>query len=162
MQSSSHFYLRIFAIYLCTLLLTSCASAATDDTMQPFSTDGCSRFPDRSLIDQSDWRNCCVVHDLAYWRGGTSDERLKADREMKVCVVEASGNKALGEMMFAGVRAGGGPYFYTSYRWGYGWPFGREYKKLTPEEEALASKLEQAYRAQNPSLPCPSHTPSCK
>jgi hypothetical protein len=151
----------IIKICLLSLSLSACVTT-TADTMQPFSTDGCSRFPDRSLIDKSDWRDCCVVHDLAYWRGGTSDERLDADRELKACVVKVTGNKALGELMFAGVRMGGGPYYYTSYRWGYGWPFERQYQKLTPEEEALASKMEQEYRAQNPSLPCPSKKPSCK
>jgi hypothetical protein len=127
-------------------------------TMQPFSTDGCSHFPDRSLISKSDWCNCCIAHDLAYWRGGTSEARLKADQALKACVQHAA-NSALAELMFAGVRAGGGPYFYTSYRWGYGWPFGRPYGSLTPEEEALASSLERAYFVKNPPPLCPSQAP---
>jgi hypothetical protein len=142
-------------------LLSACATETTN-TLQPFSTDGCSRFPDRALIGKADWYHCCVLHDLSYWRGGTSEERLDADRALKTCVVKASGSKTLGELMFTGVRAGGGPYYYTPYRWGYGRPFERQYQKLTPAEAELASKLEQEYRATNPSLPCPSQAPSCK
>ena len=36
--------------------------------------------------------------------------------------------------MWAGVRAGGGPYWPTSYRWAYGWPYTRGYRALTDEE----------------------------
>lgn len=145
------------AASLWALLLSACASIGT---MQPFSTDGCSLFPDRSLIGKADWCRCCVAHDLAYWRGGTSEARLNADRELRACVYKASGNEALAELMFAGARAGGGPYLYTSYRWGYGWPFGRSYGQLTPEEEALASSLEREYLAENLTLPCSSDSPS--
>lgn len=130
------------------------------DTLQAFTTDGCSRFPDRALIGQADWCSCCVAHDLAYWRGGTSEARLNADRELKACVHRASNNEALAEAMFAGVRAGGGPHFYTPYRWGYGWAFGRPYGPLTPEEEGLASSLERNYVAMNPTLSCPSQAAS--
>jgi hypothetical protein len=129
-------------------------------TLQPFSTDGCSRFPDRAPVGQADWCTCCVAHDLAYWRGGTSEARLKADEELKACVQKTSNNEALAQAMFAGVRAGGGPYLNTSYRWGYGWAFGRAYKPLTPEEDALASSLAADYLARNPTLACPNPAPS--
>lgn len=145
------------------ITLTVCASAyAGSSVMQPFSTDGCSLFPDHSLISKSDWYGCCVAHDLAYWRGGTSETRLKADQELKACVHHATNNEALAELMFAGVRAGGGPYLFTSYRWAYGWPFGRTYEPLTSEEEALASTLEQEYLAKNPSLFCLNDDSTCK
>lgn len=150
-----------FAVWLLALLVSACA--ATDaGTMQPFSTDGCSMFPDRALIGEADWCRCCVAHDLAYWRGGTAEARLQADQALRSCVQKASGSEALAELMFEGVRAGGGPYFYTPYRWGYGWAFGRPYGALTPEEEGQASALERAYLAKNPSLPCPSATVACR
>lgn len=126
------------------------------EEMRPFSTDGCSHFPDRSKVDESDWCECCVQHDFAYWRGGNAEARLRADKALSDCVQLASGNKGLSNLMFAGVRAGGGPYFYTSYRWGYGWAFGKGYADLTPEETAQADKLERDYRAQHPKLMCPS------
>ena len=133
-------------------LSTPCVA---QDEMQPFTTDGCSHFPDRSQVDKSDWCGCCIQHDFAYWRGGNAEARLQADRELSACVLRASGNKALADLMFAGVRTGGGPYLYTSYRWGYGWAFGKAYADLTPEETAQADKLEQEYRDKQPTLMCP-------
>jgi hypothetical protein len=123
--------------------------------MQPFSTDGCSLFPDRSLVSKSDWCSCCLAHDLAYWRGGTADERLKADQGLKSCVRAATGSAELADLMFTGVRAGGGPYFFTPYRWAYGWPFGRLYEPLTPAEDAQASSMRLEYISTNPALACP-------
>ena len=133
-------------------LLSACVSTPE---LRPFSTDGCSLFPDRSLIGKSDWCSCCLAHDLAYWQGGSSDQRLKADEELKRCVLSVSGSEQLADLMFAGVRSGGGPYFFTPYRWGYGWPYGRWYSPLTEAEEARASTLKAKYIAGNPTLACP-------
>ncbi len=134
-------------------LLSACA---TTQVMQPFTTDGCSLFPDRSLFGKSDWCSCCLVHDLAYWRGGTADERLKADEDFKRCVLAASNCAELADFMFAGVRIGGGPYFFTPFRWGYGWPFGRFYAPLSKLEEEQARSLREKYLLTNPGLSCPS------
>src|SRR5438105_15626174 len=100
----------IFLICFSALLLCACASAATGAAMLPFSTDGCSLFPDRSLIGNEDWRRCCVTHDLAYWRGGTSDARLNADLELKACVKQRAGKEALAKLLLDGVRVGVGPF----------------------------------------------------
>jgi hypothetical protein len=135
--------------------MTLSSPCFAQEALSPFTTDGCSRFPDRSPLGKSDWCGCCVQHDLAYWRGGSAEARLWADNELSACVQRSSGNKALAGLMFNGVRAGGGPYFHTSYRWGYGWTFGKGYAALTPEEVALADKLEQEYRAKHPTLVCP-------
>jgi hypothetical protein len=142
------------------ILIVLPSFAGSKDTLQPFTTDGCSRFPDRAPVGQADWCSCCVAHDLAYWRGGTAEARLKADEELKACVQKATNNEALAEAMFAGVRAGGGPYYPTPYRWGYGWASGRSYGPLTPDEEALASKLGTEYLARNPTLACPTPAPA--
>lgn len=136
--------------------MTLSSRCTAQEEMRQFTTDGCSHFPDRSLVDKSDWCECCIQHDFAYWRGGNAEARLRADKELSACVLRASGNKGLANLMFAGVRAGGGPYFYTSYRWGYGWTFGKGYTDLTPEETAQADKLEREYRTQHPTLMCPS------
>jgi len=144
-------------VTIAAVLLSACASA---QVVQPFATDGCSLFPDRSLIDKSDWCSCCLAHDLAYWRGGTADERLKADQDLKSCVFAASGDSKLADLMLAGVRAGGGPYFFTPYRWGYGWPFGRLYEPLSAAEDAQVSSLRELYLSSNPALACPTHSSS--
>lgn len=134
------------------LLFSACAS---NPVMKPFSTDGCSMFPDHSLVSKTDWCKCCLAHDLAYWRGGTADERLKADLALKSCVLSTTRNVELADLMFAGVRAGGGPYFFTPYRWGYGWSPGRMYKPLSAAEEAQAASQRESYLATNPTLVCP-------
>ncbi len=107
----------------------------------PFTSDGCSAFPDGTPKDPSLWLNCCVRHDLAYWRGGTQHERLSADLALEQCVAKA-GEPDIAKLMLKGVRAGGSPFLLTSYRWGYGWPFGRGYKALNEDEKKqVASRL---------------------
>lgn len=102
----------------------------------------------------ADWCGCCLANDLAYWRGGSAGERLRADQELEHCVQAASDSPALATTMLAGVRAGGGPYFLTPYRWGYGWPYGRMYQPLSQREEAEADLLRAAYLSSNPTLAC--------
>jgi hypothetical protein len=70
--------------------------------------------------------------------------------------LQSIGNKILADTMYAGVRAGGGPYYFTTYRWGYGWPYGREYKPLSAIESKAANKLEAAFRANHPQMTCES------
>ncbi len=87
----------------------------------PFVTDGCSRFPD------ADWNTrCCVEHDIAYWCGGTAEERAYADAVFGACVAAEAGD-FMGWLMEAGVRLGGHPVFPSSYRWGYGHPYAGGY-----------------------------------
>lgn len=138
----------------CAAVLGACAPLHPEASLEAFSTDGCSLFPDRALIGPADWCDCCLAHDLAYWRGGTAEERLAADRALRSCVQRATNDRALAEMMYQGVRAGGGPYFYTNYRWGYGWPPGRNYRPLSAEEEESVSRLRTQYFAKNPKLSC--------
>ena len=140
---------------LCLSLAAVFSAHAQAQALRPFATDGCSLFPDRSPSGKADWCSCCVAHDLVYWRGGTSEARLKADRELLACVRQQTGSDALADAMFVGVRSGGGPYLKTPYRWGYGWPYGRGYEPLSVAEQSQADKLEKAYLAQNPTLACP-------
>lgn len=128
---------RAALLVLPVLLATACAS---HEGLRPFTTDGCSLFPDRALIGEADWCECCVEHDRAYWRGGTADERRRADERFHSCVEAATGNPLLAKSMLAGVRVGGTPALPTHFRWGYGWPLDRGYRALTAEEEALVQR----------------------
>jgi len=76
-----------------------------------------------------------VRHDLAYWKGGTYQERLAADQALEHCVAKA-GEPDIAKLMLQGVRAGGSPLLPTPFRWGYGWSFPRDYKALTDNELA--------------------------
>ncbi len=81
-----------------------------------FKSDGCSCFPD------GDWVECCVLHDLVYWMGGTREERLKADATLRKCVAD-KGYPVIASFMYYGVRAGGVWWLPTPFRWGFGWPY---------------------------------------
>ena len=120
---------------------------ASPNTLRPFTTDGCSRCPDSSLIKGKDWGPCCVAHDRAYWRGGTAEERRKADEALRACVQQRNGDGRLSTLMHRGVRIGGSPYWPTRFRWGYGWGYGRYYRSLTPAESAAADQREAEYEA---------------
>lgn len=75
------------------------------------------------------------------WRGGTSEQRLQADLTLKKCVLQSSHDPALAELMFTGVREGGGPQFATPFRWGYGWSHRRQYRELSADELSHAADL---------------------
>lgn len=101
-------------------------------------SDGCSggmstayaRLPDwvqEQFGEELPWRHCCVEHDRAYYYGGSREDKIAADRQLKKCVIETLGEELgsllLGSSMQIAVHIGGQPYFATSYRWGYGEDF---------------------------------------
>lgn len=108
------------------------------------------------MINSDDWCDCCLEHDIAYWQGGTKEQRLRADGELRDCVLKKTGNQTLAEAMYQGVRFGGSPYFYNWYRWGYGWSYKRKYQELTPEEQALVNEklLEYLEQTKDFGSPC--------
>lgn len=143
--------LRVIQFIFIALLIFAC----TDNSkLQSFTSDGCSLFPDQSLINNEDWCSCCFTHDLAYWRGGTYAERKAADEQLKQCVLEKTQNEVLANVMYEGVRFGGSPYFYNWYRWGYGWDYDRKYQALAPHEINRAEKLLNKYIKNNPKIIC--------
>lgn len=113
-------------------LITLCSMSAVAG-LAPFTSDGCSAFPDGTLVQKTLWLACCEQHDYAYWKGGTSEERALADEALKACVA-AVGKPDIAALMLAGVRVGGSPYLPTQFRWGFGWPYFRGYGALTLEE----------------------------
>ncbi|WP_075187978.1 hypothetical protein [Teredinibacter haidensis] len=125
------------------LFASSCLSA----TLKPFTSDGCSSFPDGTLKQKKLWLHCCKTHDLAYWRGGSYTERKQADEQLQQCVVTA-GEKEIAILMLAGVRVGGSPFWPTRYRWGYGWSYPRFYGELTEDELAMVGALLQSVSGQ--------------
>ena len=127
------------------LLVAGCASSGP---LRPFTTDGCSDFPEGTSRDRTLWLDCCTAHDKAYWLGGTYAERAAADKELRRCVA-AVGEPAIASLMLAGVRVGGSPFWPTRFRWGYGWPWPRGYRALTPEERAQAEQLLQTYEQEH-------------
>ncbi len=115
---------------------------ANGNRLQPFTTDGCSNFPDGlPFFRPAQWRECCIVHDIAYWQGGTSTQREQADRALAECVAEKSGERALAEAMYYGVRVGGHNSLPTTWHWGYGWVQDRGTLPLDEAEQAQVASL---------------------
>lgn len=119
---------------LTAIIFVCFCSACSSGELKTFTTDGCSAFPDGTMEQQTLWLNCCIKHDLSYWKGGTYQQRLSADLALEQCVA-GIGEPKVAKLMLAGVRVGGSPYYPTSYRWGYGWPYLRGYKALSAQEK---------------------------
>ncbi len=135
---------RLLLLILSITALAALAEAADQTALKPFTSDGCSMFPDGTLSQQQLWLECCTEHDKAYWAGGTYQQRKQADIALKQCVT-AVGEPQIAQLMLAGVRVGGSPYWPTQFRWGYGWPFGRGYQALSSLELAAVEQQWQRY-----------------
>jgi hypothetical protein len=114
--------------------------------LKPFTTDGCSLWMDGPPLYPNLWRHCCVAHDLAYWQGGSKEQRLAADNAIHSCVFQAADSKGMANYMHGMIRWGGSPYWMTYYRWSYGWDYWegmkpRGYKVPTVEEQQKINQL---------------------
>ncbi|WP_413560586.1 hypothetical protein [Bdellovibrio sp. HCB209] len=118
------------------LILTSCQTFQDSlnlEKIQPFTSDGCSMSPNGPRAKPNGFLECCVNHDLAYWQGGTLEQKQTADLALQACITENS-NEKIGKVFYEAVSLGGGPQFNTSFRWGYGWPKRRTYEALNHTE----------------------------
>lgn len=121
-------------------LLVASHCWADEIVIKPFTSDGCSAWPDGTLAEKELWLHCCTIHDRAYWRGGTYQQRLAADQALSECVA-ALGKPEIAAVMLTGVRVGGSPYWPTTFRWGYGWNWLRGYKAVTAAEQAVIDAM---------------------
>jgi hypothetical protein len=160
MFSLSHLPWRPSIMALTALLtilsLASCTGGRLRHTkdLVPFTSDGCSLFPDGTLKHRDKWCDCCQNHDLAYWQGGNAKDRDQADASLRDCVLTQTGDQQLAEIMYLGARAGGHPAFPTWYRWGYGWPYGRGYQPLSAMERLQVKAKLAAYAQRHPAGYC--------
>ena len=122
------------------LILCFVAFNINAQTLKPFTSDGCSIFPDGTFEHKDLWLACCTAHDYAYWKGGTQKQKIAADNALKQCVAKV-GQPEIAEVMLAGVKVGGHPYLPTPFRWGYGWPYPQEYKALTDEQKQQVKEV---------------------
>ncbi|RTE86968.1 FAD-binding oxidoreductase [Aliidiomarina sp. B3213] len=125
------------------ILFSLCSFSTWAAEIRPFTSDGCSAFPDGTFEQNELWLSCCRGHDYTYWKGGTYDQRVAADEELESCVAQV-GEPEIAALMLGGVRVGGTPYLPTRFRWGYGWPYPRGYKALTEDELAQIRALEDS------------------
>lgn len=108
--------------------------------LKPFKSEACSLSPSSISGTKVSWASCCVRHDLAYWLGGTEQDRLTADEALKSCIGQKA-NAALAKIYFSGVRIGGPFGSGAAFRWGYGWNYIRPYSPLTDYELSQAQAL---------------------
>ncbi|PIU01153.1 MAG: hypothetical protein COT74_01205 [Bdellovibrionales bacterium CG10_big_fil_rev_8_21_14_0_10_45_34] len=118
----------------------SAAAASGPNELEKFSTDGCSSWVEGPVWNRQQWAHCCQIHDVAYWVGGTYEERLTADSDFKKCIQD-TGDEVAANTMYFFVRQGGGPCNTTSYRWGFGWKYTPGYRELTSEEANSAKEM---------------------
>lgn len=135
----------IFRVPLFLLLLAVFVPNVEADELKPFTSDGCSAFPDGTIAQNELWLDCCVAHDFAYWKGGTYQQRVEADQELRRCVATV-GEPEVALLMLAGVRVGGTPFLPTPFRWGYGWHYPKLYGALTQEELKQVNNLKNNQR----------------
>jgi hypothetical protein len=81
-----------------------------------FKSDSCTWFPDGNYGD------CCVAHDIDYYKGGSLKQRRRSDMRLYRCVKKKNGwrNKIIAPLMYIGVRIGGVSFLPTPFRWGFG------------------------------------------
>jgi len=96
------------------------AKRGADQPPLPFRYDGCT------LWLNGNWTSCCAVHDAVYWCGGDAEDRREADIALGECV--NSKTPVMGSLMSYGVRLAGTPWIPWSFRWGFGWEFGKGYE----------------------------------
>jgi len=102
-----------------------------------FTTDGCSMWPN-STAGYS-WEELCIEHDMAYWVGGTEQERLEADQKFRDGVNKIS--PFVGNVMYSAVRLGGNKWVPAPWRWGYGWAYPYDHQEVIVWDELHNSKL---------------------
>jgi len=136
------------------IVLIFISSSAIADQLKPFSSDGCSQFPDGTLSEKNLWCGCCITHDIAYWQGGSRQQKKQADEALRSCVLKSTNNNILAETMYIGARLGGLPIFPVWYRWGYGWEYGRGFQALKQEENQLIATQLNQYKSTLPKTYC--------
>ena len=123
-------------------LMEEVKSSEVTTTLEPFSTDGCSMYPDKNYIStqEHNWIHCCIAHDISYWTGGTEEQRDQADEELASCVTDATSSQH-GQIMYLGVQIGGAPGTGLPWAWGYGWNTFRKYHELDSKLISIALDL---------------------
>lgn len=114
--------------------------------LRTFFSDGCSLSPNSFF--KVNFAQCCVEHDLAYWIGGTKEQKDLADNQFKMCLQHKLNKDyngviqtSVSETYFLGVQIGGVNFLPNSFRWGYGWNVIRPHGPLTDEEVGQAENM---------------------
>lgn len=91
----------------------------------PFTSNGCSGFREATFF------SCCFVHDFNYWSGGTWNERTRADRTLRACILTISGERGVADIAYFLIRLGILPGSLMKDGWGRAW-YGMDRKRYAP------------------------------
>jgi hypothetical protein len=99
---------------------------ANQDRFKDWVFDGASMIPDKIFSQTFHIPNLIEIalkHDLKYAYGerGNKAEKLRADLEFALDLLNDGASSAITRLMFAAVDVGGNELFKTSYSWGYAW-----------------------------------------
>ena len=79
---------KIFALLtaITTLVSIYYINSPSTASLKPFTSDGCSVFPDGIFKQKNLWLNCCIKHDYDYWQGGSFQDKLASDQASDNCM----------------------------------------------------------------------------
>ena len=107
---------------------------------KPFISDHCS------AVAEYDHAECCVIHDWAYWRGGSRRDRKRADKAFYDCM-RATATRRLAWQRWMGVRVFGVGFLPLPWRWGYGWRYPRTKPQSPDNSQFTVENQRDAYEA---------------
>lgn len=108
--------------------------------LSPFVSDGCSSSPD-GFVPGVELLECCIAHDIQYWKGGTYEEKEVADSEFKMCLYRKT-LPVIADAYYESVKIGGLKELKAPWAWGYGWAPLRDYAPLSQiEKQEVQAKL---------------------
>lgn len=138
LKNGSKVFLRGALLIVPAVLLSACGCKHPPE-LRKFKSDGCTLFFEGTPSNPCLWYEDCREHDLAYWKGGTREERKQADLKLREGIRE-KGKPVVAFLMYAGVRMGGTPWLPTPWRWGFGWKgFPCGYRELGKEETSSSN-----------------------
>ena len=128
----------IVALLVVTVATPSVAGWLEPDPV-PFTSNGCSGFREGKFF------GCCFVHDFAFWSGGSRDDRRRADRRLRQCLIDVTNGNLydriiadIGYLLMVLERVPGAV---VPDGWGRGWPNSsrNKYSPLTPEQQSAVA-----------------------
>src|SRR5271169_6094597 len=86
-RSSEHYHMTTLLMLkmkiIALIILLALTGSAFAGELKPFTTDGCSDFPNGTPEHQDLWLTCCIQHDLAYWMGGTYKDVWRRTKSLR-------------------------------------------------------------------------------
>ncbi len=116
------------------------------ESLTRFQTDYCTNYPEGTPSQPNLWKNCCLMHDLFFWAGGTKNEREETDHGLFNCVLN-TGSPVNARIIYYGVRFGSmSPIKYPDKKWNNGWRSRPDFQALTMKDvEKIESEIQTGY-----------------